>query len=177
MTELAIQIRRGEPADAPALSELAARIFRETFESSNTPEDLAAFINSAYGVRQQTGELRDPDVITLLAEGPAGLAAYAQVRRNPPPECVTGEEPIELLRFYVDRPFQGQGLSQRLMEAVHAAARELGGRTLWLGVWEHNERAKAFYRKCGLREVGEHDFWVGSDRQIDRIMVTEVRAG
>lgn len=177
MTEAAIQIRRGEPADAPALSELAARIYWDTFESFTAPEDLAVFLASAYGVPQQTAELKDPDVITFLAEGPGGLAAYAQVRRNPPPECVTGEAPIELWRFYVARPFQGQGLSQRLMEAVHAAARELGGRTLWLGVWENNERAKAFYKKCGFRDVGEHDFWVGSDRQTDRVMVTEVKAG
>lgn len=175
MTE-PIQIRRGGPADAPALSELAARIFRETFESFSTPEDLAAFLASAYGVRQQTEQLRNQDIITFLAEGSAGLVAYAQVRRTPPPECVTGEAPVELLRLYVDRPYQGRGLAQRLMDAVHIAARKLGGRTLWLGVWEHNERAKAFYSKCGFRDVGEHDFWLGSDRQTDRIMVTEVRA-
>ena len=175
MTE-PLQIRRGKPADAPALSDLMARIYRDTFESSTAPEDLAAFLASSYGIRQQTEELRNPNLVTLLAEGPSRLAAYAQVRRNPPPDCVTGEAPIELWRFYLDRPFHGQGLSQRLMDAVHAVARELGGRTLWLGVWEHNGRAKAFYAKCGFRDVGAHDFWVGSDRQTDRIMVTEVRA-
>jgi RimJ/RimL family protein N-acetyltransferase len=58
---------------------------------------------------------------------------------------------------------------------VHDAAHELGGRTLWLGVWERNPRAIAFYEKCGFRDVGSHDFWVGNDCQTDRIMVTELR--
>jgi ribosomal protein S18 acetylase RimI-like enzyme len=58
------------------------------------------------------------------------------------------------------------------MAAVLRAAVELGGVTLWLGVWERNPRAIAFYQKCGFRDVGSHDFWFGNDRQTDRVMVT-----
>jgi diamine N-acetyltransferase len=49
-------------------------------------------------------------------------------------------------------------------------ARKLRGRTLWLGVWEHNARAIAFYTKCGFIDVGEHAFFVGGDEQTDRVM-------
>jgi ribosomal protein S18 acetylase RimI-like enzyme len=42
-----------------------------------------------------------------------------------------------------------------------------GAHTLWLGVWEHNARAIAFYRKYGFQRIGEHVFPVGSDPQID----------
>jgi diamine N-acetyltransferase len=62
------------------------------------------------------------------------------------------------------------------MGAVHAAAVELGGRTLWLSVWERNPRARAFYAKCGFEDAGAADFYVGSDRQTDRILVTQVQA-
>jgi GNAT superfamily N-acetyltransferase len=125
-------------------------------------------------VRQQTEEISHPDVITFVMESGGALAAYAQVRQIPAPACVTGEAPVELGRFYVDRPWHGRGLAQRLMAAVHEAARELGGRTLWLGVWEHNPRAIAFYEKCGFHDVGAQDFLLGADLQSDRIMVTEV---
>jgi GNAT superfamily N-acetyltransferase len=41
----------------------------------------------------------------------------------------------------------------------------------WLGVWERNPRANAFYRKVGFTDVGSHVFMVGTDPQTDRIMV------
>jgi ribosomal protein S18 acetylase RimI-like enzyme len=78
---------------------------------------------------------------------------------------------VELARFYVDRPWHGRGVARELMDAARAAARNLGGRTFWLGVWEHNPRAIAFYAKCGFRDVGSHKFLVGSDLQTDRVMV------
>jgi hypothetical protein len=42
---------------------------------------------------------------------------------------------------------------------------------LWLGGWERNERAKAFYLKTGFKDVGSHLFMVGTDPQTDRILV------
>ena len=90
------------------------------------------------------------------------------------PDCVTGPEPIELWRFYVDRPWHGRGIAQALMERVKAAARERGAKTLWLGVWERNDRARAFYAKCGFADAGEHIFLFGTDPQTDRVMVTSL---
>ena len=60
------------------------------------------------------------------------------------------------------------------MSEVHEAAKELGGRNLWLGVWERNARAIAFYSKMGFTKVGNHSFYVGSDR-TDDVMVVELR--
>jgi ribosomal protein S18 acetylase RimI-like enzyme len=60
------------------------------------------------------------------------------------------------------------------MLAVHDAARELGGRHLWLGVWERNPRAIAFYAKSGFVDIGSHDFFVGADRQTDQVFVAPV---
>ena len=41
---------------------------------------------------------------------------------------------------------------------------------LWLSVWELNPRAQAFYRKMGFADVGSTVFFVGPDRQTDRVM-------
>ena len=97
--------------------------------------------------------------------------AYTQIRRGPAPSCVTGELPVEIARFYVDRPFHGMGIAQTLMADAIEAARDLGGATVWLGVWERNPRAIAFYEKSGFRDCGWHTFIVGSDVQTDRVMV------
>lgn len=167
-------IRRGTPADAAALAEFAARMFADTFGADNRTEDMAAHLAASYGPAQQARELADPEYVTLLAFGEAGLAAYAQVRRHQPPPCVTGPAPVELYRFYVDPLWQGRGLAGRLMAEVRGVAAELGGRTLWLSVWERNPRARAFYAKYGFQDAGTADFHVGSDRQTDRILVSDL---
>jgi ribosomal protein S18 acetylase RimI-like enzyme len=154
------------------LAAFAARTFAETFGADNDPVHLAEHLATAYGEPQQRRELTDPSVRTLLVDQNGVLCGYAQVRRKDPPPCVTGPDPIEIARFYIDRPWQGHGLAQRLMTAAQKAAQEGGGRTLWLGVWERNPRAIAFYIKSGFQDVGSADFWVGPDRQTDRILVT-----
>ena len=61
-----------------------------------------------------------------------------------------------------------------MQDALDAAARE-GCDVLWLGVWEHNPKAMAFYRRFGLEIVGTHAFMLGQDRQRDLIMSIKVR--
>lgn len=167
-------IRLGTTTDATALAELAARTFRDTFAADNRPEDMALHMASAYGTSQQQRELADPDITTLMVEIDGQLAAYAQVRDSPPPVCVTGEAPVELWRFYVDRAWHGRGVAYALMRRVEFEAHRRGGRTLWLGVWERNARARAFYEKAGFKDVGSHVFMVGTDPQTDRIMVRSI---
>lgn len=167
-------IRAGVRTDATALAELAARTFRETFAADNRPEDMELHMSHAYGTSQQQKELDDPDITTLLVEVDGELAGYAQLRSGVPPACVTGEKPIELWRFYIAQPWQGRGIAQTLMRKAESEAYARGGRTLWLGVWERNERAKAFYAKNGFIEVGSHVFMVGTDAQTDRILVRPI---
>lgn len=172
-----ITIRRGTSADAARLADLASRTFRDTFADGTSAEDMAVHLSQAYGETQQGSELVDPAIVTLVVEAEQQLVAYAQLRRAPAPACVSGEAPIELWRFYVDRPRHGEGLAQRLMQRADEEARRVGAQTMWLGVWEHNHRAKAFYRKCGFVDVGAHVFMVGTDAQIDRIFIRAITQG
>lgn len=173
---MSITIRRGLPTDAPKLAELSARTFRETFAADNRPEDMALHLATAFGASQQLAELTDPNVTTLLAEVDGQPAAYAQLRISEIPECVSGESPVELWRFYVLQEWHGRGVAQALMRSVETEASRRGGCTLWLGVWERNDRAQAFYRKAGFVDAGSHVFMVGTDAQTDRIMVRPLRS-
>lgn len=172
-----VSIRRAQPSDAAELADLGARTFAETFAADNAPEDMADYLSTSFGLRQQTEELADPDLITFVAEHEGRLVAFSQVRRSPPPACVEDESPVELWRFYVGKAWHGRGIAQHLMAASLDAARELGGRSLWLSVWEKNPRAIAFYEKIGFHKAGTKDFWVGSDRQTDFVLVRTLSQG
>jgi len=168
--DLAMTIRRGVAADAAVLAGLARDTFYDTFAASNDAADMALHLEKAYGVPQQLAELTDPGVVTLLAEESGQTVAYAQLRTGRVPDCVEGARPIELWRFYVSREWHGRGIAQALMSRVVAEAAIRGAQTLWLGVWERNPRALAFYGKCGFVDVGEHVFLFGTDPQTDRVM-------
>jgi GNAT superfamily N-acetyltransferase len=169
-----IVIRLASTGDSADLADLAARTFRETFEADNPAEDMAMHVARSYGPAIQHAELANPTMRCLLAEVEGRAAAYAQLREGPPPECVTGPRPYEIWRFYVDRPWLGRGVAQRLMDRAIAEARSLGKQTLWLGVWEKNPRAIAFYHKCGFIHVGEHGFLFADQMQTDLVMTRPV---
>jgi GNAT superfamily N-acetyltransferase len=167
----AVTIRVADAADAAVLADLARRTFYDTFAHNNDPDDMALYLQSAYSVEIQSRELADPGITTLLVEADGRAVAYAQIRADHVPPCVEGPDPIELWRFYVDREWHGQGIAQRLMARVRQVARERGARALWLGVWEKNDRARAFYAKCGFIDAGDHIFLFGTDPQTDKVMV------
>jgi diamine N-acetyltransferase len=166
-----VTIRNAELSDAWVLAELAARTFEETFGADNSPEDLKIHLEASYGEAQQAHEIADKDVRTLLAYLGNELIGFAQVRRKNVPTCVVAENPVELHRFYLARSAHGTGAAKPLMHRAREAAQALGGQHLWLGVWERNPRAIAFYRKSGFTKIGSHDFLVGSDTQTDWVFI------
>jgi diamine N-acetyltransferase len=104
------------------------------------------------------------------------LVAYVQLRLDAALPAISSERPVEIQRFYVDASHHGAGLAHRLMAHVLARAQAAGAAALWLGVWERNFRALAFYRKWRFDVVGEHTFKLGDDPQRDLVMCRDVRA-
>ena len=163
-------IRRGALEDAGLLSELGARTFSETFAADNTAEDLAEYVATSFSVARLTTELEDPASTFLIAEVDASPAGYTKLHAGEPEKGVEGAKPVELVRLYVLREWLGRGIGEHLMRTCIDEARQAGHETIWLGVWERNPRAQAFYRKWNFRAVGEHIFQLGADLQRDIVM-------
>jgi diamine N-acetyltransferase len=166
----AISIRIATAADAEMLTELAWRTFHDAFAPMNSPENLEAYIKSNFSRQIISEQLADPRATFLIAEIEGAPVAFAKLYNGDVPACVEGVAPVELERFYVDRQFHGKGVAQTLMEACFDSARESGHKTVYLGVWENNHRAIAFYRKCGFEVVGSHVFQMGDEAQNDFLM-------
>jgi GNAT superfamily N-acetyltransferase len=163
-------IRRARIEDANLLVELGAQTFAETFSEENAPENMAAYLAASFNLETLTAELTDPLSIFFIAEVDGRAAGYAKLHSGTALDGVEGQQPIELVRLYVSRTWLGRGVGQALMQRCIDEARGNGFQTIWLGVWERNSRALAFYRKWNFREVGEHIFQLGSDPQRDILM-------
>ena len=169
-----LSIRAATPADNLLLAELGRQAFFEAFAADNTPEDMAAYLAGAFSPEKQAAELADPATRFLIAEAEGAPAGFARLRAGPAPDCVQGQRPIEIVRFYSLKAWIGRGVGPALMRACLEHAEQAGYGVVWLDVWELNPRAIAFYRKWGFETVGTQAFQLGSDRQTDLLMSREV---
>lgn len=165
-----VTIRRADSAEAELLADLGARTFAEAFAAENTPENMSAYLAQAFTTARLAAELADPWATFLLALVEGEAAGYAKLYQGEPPRCVTGERPMELVRIYVLERWLGGGVGRALMQRCVDEARASGSGVLWLGVWQRNLRALAFYRKWGFTTVGEQVFQLGADAQTDWVM-------
>lgn len=81
-----------------------------------------------------------------------------------------GDDSLEIERIYVKKKFQKHGLGKFLLNKAIESAMEHSKKKLWLGVWEKNENAIAFYTKMGFVQTGSRSFYMGDEEQIDLIM-------
>ena len=169
---LRISVAKANLATATRLAALGRQTFTETFAATNTPENLAAYLAEAYGPELQLAQLQDPNTTCLLAEMQGQTVGYALLAEHSalglPPEKA-GTKQLEIKQLYVLEDWIGTGLGKALMRRILEIAPAGACTAVVLGVWEHNERAKAFYQRFGFREVGEVAFRLGDDVQRDLI--------
>ena len=172
-----ITVRRAVVADASTLAELGASTFTETFAEANTPEDFAAYMAASFSEAIQRAELEDANTTVFLAERDGEAVGYIMVREGRTPSCVAVDDALEIARLYARKATLGTGVGATLMQRALLEAAGRGKDAVWLGVWERNARAIAFYARWGFSDVGSQSFQLGTDRQTDRIMARRIAAG
>lgn len=169
-----VTTRLATPDDAALLASLGASTFTDAFAADNTPADMAEYLAASFVEEVQRVELADPRHVVFVAERSGDTAGYAVLRIGPAPDAVQGADPIEIARLYSVSQWIGAGVGAALMQRCLEEAAARGKRTIWLGVWEHNARAMAFYRRWGFTDVGTQTFMLGRDAQSDRVMARRV---
>ena len=165
-----ITTRQATPEDASLLAELAATSFNDSFAADNSAEDMALYMEKAFGEEIQRAELLDPRNVVYIAERDGEVVGYTMLRDAPPPNEVADVNALEIARLYSVKRAIGSGVGATLMQRCIDDAAARGKQTLWLGVWGQNTRAIAFYQRWGFVEVGTQTFVLGHDRQTDNIM-------
>lgn len=162
-------IRRATPDDAPALAELGATTFVETFGHLYRPEDLQSFLDESHSEAAYARVLADPAYALWVAERGGRMIGYAQAGNCglPHPDVRPGDG--ELKRLYLRGDAQNGGVGRALMDAAMAWLLRDGPRTLWLSVWSENFGAQRFYARYGFAFVAEYEFPVGEQRDREFI--------
>lgn len=161
--------------DLYELQAISIETYTETFEEHNTPENLAAYLEKAYPLDKLEQELAVPSSHFFFIYADQRVAGYLKLNTDSAQTETMGADSLEVERIYVRKAFQKMGIGKQLLNKAIEMAEEQNKKTIWLGVWEENDNALAFYRKKGFVQTGFHSFFMGDDEQIDLIMVKKLQ--
>jgi ribosomal protein S18 acetylase RimI-like enzyme len=152
------------------LVHLSRKTFVDAFEEDNDPEDFKAYIEFAFDREKLKAELTSKDSYFFFAFVDNALAGYFKLNQNQNQTDLKLGESMELERIYVSESFQGRKIGEWLLDNAIRIALDKEKTLLWLGVWEKNTKAIAFYQRHGFVKFGTHPFYIGKDEQTDWLM-------
>jgi diamine N-acetyltransferase len=168
---MSIMIKPCTVEDLFILQETSNETFYETFKDQNSPESMNDYLERAFNVKQLEKELSNISSQFFFVYFNNEVAGYLKVNTQDAQSENMGEDSLEIERIYVRSKFQKLGLGKYLINKAIEIAVEQGKNKIWLGVWEKNENAIAFYKKLGFVQAGTHSFYMGDEEQIDFIMI------
>ncbi|WP_066050724.1 GNAT family N-acetyltransferase [Robertmurraya korlensis] len=167
---MTINIKKCTLEDLHKLQEISYETFNETFKDQNSPENMIAYLERAFNVKQLEKELSNRSSEFFFVYFENEVAGYLKINSNDSQTEERGEESLEVERIYIKSKFQKHGLGKYLLQKAIEMAMERHKKEIWLGVWEKNENAIAFYKKMGFVQTGVHSFTMGEEEQMDFIM-------
>ncbi|MBT2641494.1 GNAT family N-acetyltransferase [Bacillus sp. ISL-41] len=168
---MTINLKRCTLEDLQTLQEISMDTFNETFKDQNSPENMSAYLEKAFNLEQLERELSNPSSQFFFVYSYDEVGGYLKVNTKDAQTEEMGNDALEIERIYVKNTFQKQGLGKYLFNRAMEIAMDSGKKKIWLGVWEKNENAIAFYKKLGFVQTGEHSFFMGDEEQTDLIMI------
>jgi len=170
----AIQLKQATHADLGIIRHLGVETFEETFAPHNTREDMDHYLQEAFSPEKIEAEFNEPDTQYWIAWYNNEPAAYSRWCFGRQEVGMDAANPMEFHRLYVLAKYKGKGIGHIILSSAIDAATKRNCDRIWLGVWEHNAPAIAFYRKFGFERFGDHKFMLGNDLQTDWVMKKEL---
>lgn len=160
--------------DLQVLQEISIETFNDTFKDQNSPENMKAYLERAFNLKQLEEELSNTFSQFIFVYLNNETAGYLKVNSCDAQSEKMGDDSLEIERIYIKSKFQKHGLGKYLLNQAIEMAVALRKKEVWLGVWEKNENAIAFYKKMGFVQTGAHSFYMGDEEQIDIIMTKTI---
>ncbi|MFK4340657.1 MULTISPECIES: GNAT family N-acetyltransferase [unclassified Paenibacillus] len=167
---MTVKIIKCSREDLQILQEISIETFNDTFKDQNSPENMQTYLERAFNSKQLDKELSNVSSEIFFICFNEELAGYLKVNMNEAQSEKMGDESLEIERIYIKNKYQKHGLGKYLLNKAMEIAMEQNKKKIWLGVWEKNENAIAFYKKMGFVQTGAHSFYMGDEEQIDFIM-------
>ena len=152
------------------LRDIAVLTFINTYQHLNEPNNFQNYINENFSLSKLTEEFNNPFSQFYFLELNDKVIGYLKLNTNDAQTDKVGENCTEIERIYVLREQQGNGFGKLLINESISIAKADNFQFIWLGVWELNKSAIAFYEKMGFVAFDTHNFKVSNELQTDILM-------
>lgn len=152
------------------LQQVAVKSFFDTFVEFNSQEDMDAYLQNNLSIEQIKKELDHPQSEFFMAKFGQDYVGYIKLNHGNAQNEFQEDNSLEIERLYILRQYHRQQIGQALFNYALADAHKKAVDYVWLGVWEHNQKAISFYTKNGFIAFDKHDFILGKDIQTDILM-------
>ena len=169
------QIEEVSLTDINDLQQISRQTFLETFGSQNNAKNMSEFLDEAYKIEKLEKEINNPNSTFFFLKVKNQIAGYLKVNEKDAQTEKIVPNALEIERIYLKQSFQHQGLGLVLIKLAEEIAKKKNKNNMWLGVWEKNYQAQAFYKKDGFVRISQHTFVVGEDPQTDFILVKRLK--
>ncbi|MEW9110054.1 GNAT family N-acetyltransferase [Cytobacillus gottheilii] len=173
---MTLRIKKCTLEDLQTLQEISIETFNATFKDQNSPENMKAYLERAFNLKQLEKELSNNSSQFFFVYFNNEIAGYLKINTNDAQSEEMGNDSLEIERIYIRNKFQGHGIGKYLLTKAIEIAMERNKSKVWLGVWEKNENAIGFYKKMGFVQTGSHPFYMGDEEQMDFVMVKTLKS-
>ncbi|WP_157959054.1 GNAT family N-acetyltransferase [Salinicola endophyticus] len=163
-------VRQATEQDIDVLAAIGRATYTETFAPHYPAQVIAQYLESAFASSNLATEIANGQSEFWLLEVDGVCGGYLKVNWGEAQTEHHDEDALEIERIYLLASLQGQGYGRILYDKAQEIAERRDATLLWLGVWEHNLTAIAFYKKLGFVIDGVHEFRMGDVVDNDYIM-------
>ena len=163
-------IRQCLISELDTLHSIGHETFNETYSPMNSSETMDKYLHESLSMEKLAEELSNTYCKFYFIYLNNELVGYLKTNYAPSQSDINDPESVEVERIYVRKEHKGKGLGKVLMEYALQQAKKREKEYVWLGVWEKNVKAIAFYKQMGFKEAGRHSFHIGDEQQTDLIM-------
>ena len=143
-------VRPAEERDLPRVGELLLQV-NEVHHKIRP--DLFKTASRKYTDDELRGIFRDPATPVFVYEAGGEVCGYAfcMLQTHRGDNNLVDGKTLYLDDLCVDEAARGRGIGTALYRFVLDYAKKIGCHNVTLNVWEGNDAALAFYRKCGMK--------------------------
>lgn len=166
----AVTVRMVEPDELELLQKISKETFLEAFSAANSQKNIKVYLSQSFSSEKLTEAFRNPDSAFYFACLDRRTVGYLKLNFGQAQTEIQADNAVEIERIYVLKEFLGKKVGQALYEKSIEIAMQKHADYIWLGVWEKNLRAIAFYKKNGFVAFDTHVFKLGDEDQTDIMM-------
>lgn len=168
--DMNLTIEKCAEIDVDSVIKIGVETYLDAFKDYCTRAVMDSYLREAFSRDKILSEMQNTRSEFHFCYLQDEIVGYIKTDTEDAQTDLRDYEGLEIERIYVRSTYRGRGIGSYLVRFAIQRAEEQRKKYVWLGVWEKNQRAIAFYQHHGFKAYGTHPFRMGNEIQVDFVM-------